>query len=346
MDRLIEEFRARNTKATLKDIVNITGLSLSAVSQALNPSSRTTIGLSEKSIERVRDVAKKINYRTHWGAISTRSNFLYNIAYLKLESDRERSISAFLPSFCKVANAKNFSVSILSVDKDTSALPTLFKNNRLDAIVVEGTNPLPTRLEADINGSNIPRVSINRKADFNAVYVDEYYSASEITNYLIERLYKDIVFLKPNTEEDIFEHHSISDRERGYLKAMKNAGLSTKVVAIDTDLRYNQRLDMSWLDFDNLPEAILAYDDDLANAVAKFFYRKGIHIPRDMSLASFGGGMGALSAWCPLTTMAIPHSEMGKKCFDMLFRIIEKDNKEKQKAIPYKSLLIIGESTK
>ncbi|MFI3291152.1 MAG: LacI family DNA-binding transcriptional regulator [Opitutales bacterium] len=345
MDRAIEEFRATGKKATLKDIANITGLSLSAVSQALNPSSKTTIGLSEVSIKKARQVAKKMNYRTHWGAVSIRSNFMYNLAFLKVEGKGEKAIhSPFLPSFTKTAGLKNFAVTMLSIDEDTKNLPSLFKNNRLDGIVVDASISLPTSLEAELNSSNIPRITINKKLEQNAIYVDEVHSASDITNYLIERQHKRILFLKPPEKDD--NHYSIADREKGYLKAMKEAGLTTEVVEVESSLDYNQRLDCSFLDFDNLPDAILAYDDNLANTIAKVFYRKNIRIPHQISLAGFNGNIGALSAWCPLSTMLMPHNEMGKIAFEMLFKLIEKDNKESQKAISLKSKLIIGESNK
>ena len=145
-------------------------------------------------------------------------------------------------------------------------------------------------------------------------------------------------------------HYSAVARIEGYRQAMAAAGLEPDVRTIQMKemLEVNQRIPDEWIFGDGkpLPDAVFAYDDDLANSIAKLLYRKNIRIPDQIGLAGYNGAYASLSAWRPLTTMRTPAYEMGYAALELALKIIEGSGQKEVPSVKFRPELVIGESTR
>ena len=66
------------------------------------------------------------------------------------------------------------------------------------------------------------------------------------------------------------------------------------------------------LDLEDRPTAIFAANDDMAAAVVSVAHRRGLDVPRDLSVVGFDDSSAATTVWPELTTVRQPTAEMGR----------------------------------
>jgi len=140
------------------------------------------------------------------------------------------------------------------------------------------------------------------------VRVDDRAAAKAMTAHLIELGHRRIGFIRMGKE-------LLAGRTRyeGYCDALAEAGIAieTQLVAqggynFDSGLVAAEQL----LALPDRPTAIFAGNDDMAVAVISLAHRKGIDIPRELSVAGFDDAPVAVKIWPTLTTIRQPVSAM------------------------------------
>lgn len=321
-------------RVTIKDIAKAAELSTAAVSQALRPQAKSNIKLHPATIQRVRDVARKLNYQPHAGARSIRSNRFNTIGYFSTKTGLyTNSPDGYLAGVHDVAEERGFRITLIRLplggDSLSDTIPTVFTERNLDALVIESYSELARQIYEQIQANRMPVVFINDRHDSNSVYVDDVRGAAELTRHLIDKGHRRIGFLQrriiggPPVSR---MHHSAADRVAGYRSAMRKAGLKSTVQAIRMQRAVGPDINLSAEDWEKIAsfDAVIAYDDDLANLVARAAYDRGLRIPDALAIASFNGDYASLCAWQRLTTVRIPAYQMGRKAAEMAFEMIDK----------------------
>ena len=77
------------------------------------------------------------------------------------------------------------------------------------------------------------------------------------------------------------------------------------------------------------PTAIFASNDDMAAAVVSVAHRRGLDVPRNLSVVGFDDTATATTVWPELTTIRQPISEMAEAALDLLIRKIRKRGTER-----------------
>lgn len=342
-------------RVTIKDIASAAGLSTAAVSQALRPQVQSNIKLSPDTIERVRKVARKLNYQPHAGARSIRSNRFQNIGYFAAKTGlRTNTPGGYLAGVHDVAEAMGYKITLVRLPVDAkdlgSVMPTVFTERNLDAIVIESYSELAQRIYDQIEANRMPIIFINDRHDANSVYVDDVSAATELTNHLLERGYRKICFLQRQVEGGprvSRMHHSAKDRVSGFRKAMRKAGRKPAIHTVTTKGVVGPDVELSDEDWQVIAshDAVIAYDDDLANLVGRTAYDRGVRIPDSLALAGFNGDYGSLCAWRRLTTMQIPSYEMGRKAGEMVIEMIGKGPETVLSSSKHRPTLVVGQTT-
>lgn len=341
-------------RITIRDIAKAAGLSTAAVSQALRPQPGSNIKLHEDTIERVRLIARQMNYQPHSGARSIRTNRFNTIGYFAAKSGLILSSPyGYLAGVHHVAETHGFRTFMIrlpqAVDEIDVGMPSVFQERNLDALIIESYNELAYQIYERIKATRLPVVFVNDRHETNSVYVDDEWGAGELTRYLLDKGYERIAFIQRHTEDGpAIEtmHHSALDREVGYRKAMREARRkavchtveTTGVVGLDVNLR-----DDDW-EFIATHDAVIAYDDDLANLIARAAYDRGVRIPDQLAIAGFNGDYAALSAWQRLTTMRIPSYEMGCKAAEMAIELVQSGAKTEIPSSVHRPELIVGQT--
>ncbi len=341
---------------TIKDVAREAGVSLGAVSQALNPNPDSTIKVGAATVLKVQTAARKVGFRPHAGARSVRSNKFHNIGFFVAKKGvYTRPPEGYLMGVSDAAQRRGYRIILVGMENGEGhyqeAVPSLLREKNLDALVVASYHHLSTLIHDELVDSGLPVVYVNDKHEQNATWLDDLAGGRIMTDYLLERGYRNIVFaLRTHSDNQPLEdmHYSALDRLEGYRQAMAAAGVEPDVRTIHMRemLEVNQRIPNEWLLGKPLPDAILAYDDDLANSIAKLLYRRNIRIPDQIGLAGYNGAYASFSSWLPLTTMRIPAYEMGYAALELALQIIEDSGQKEFPSIKFRPELVIGESTR
>lgn len=145
-------------------------------------------------------------------------------------------------------------------------------------------------------------------------------------------------------EADSATHGGPRDRLAGYFEALAEAGVDTRRVPIYETLNDEATtaagLDHLFAGADNAPTAVLAMSDKVALHALDWFRARGVSVPRDVSIVGFDGvPEGGVSA-PPLTTIAQPMVEMGRRA---VRAILEHDGAITRQVLPVE-LVVRGSS--
>ena len=148
-------------RATIKDIAQAAGLSTAAVSQALRPQPKSNIKLQQETIDKIKRIAGELNYQPHAGARSIRSNSFDTIGYFTAKTGLfTNSPTGYLAGVHDIAEAKGSRITLIrlpvSVDDISKAMPTVFSERNLDALVIESYNNLARQIYERVKAARLP----------------------------------------------------------------------------------------------------------------------------------------------------------------------------------------------
>jgi DNA-binding LacI/PurR family transcriptional regulator len=135
------------------------------------------------------------------------------------------------------------------------------------------------------------------------------------------------------------------DRIRGYFEVLAKAGVDTKQVPIfETDNDETTTASgMEYLFADGRrPTAILAMSDRMALAAIDWLAKRGIRVPDEVSITGFDGVPEGARSIPPLTTIAQPMLEMGRRAARM---ILDPKQEKTREVIPLQ-LLVRGSTAR
>jgi LacI family transcriptional regulator len=105
-------------------------------------------------------------------------------------------------------------------------------------------------------------------------------------------------------------------RRDGYIAALEEAGLPVRTELIfDGDMSYESGLRAAehLLSLERRPSAIFASNDDMAAAVISLAHRRGLDVPRDLSVAGFDDTPISVKIWPTLTTVQHPGARIASE---------------------------------
>lgn len=162
-------------------------------------------------------------------------------------------------------------------------------------------------------------------ADGLSVRIDDFEAARSMTRHLIGLGHREIGFVKGHPDQA-----ASAERFRGYCAALEEAGIARndRWIAVGY-FTYQAGLQAAEaiIGQDSRPTAIFASNDDMAAAVSAVAHRKGLDVPRDLSVAGFDDTPLAVTVYPELTTIRQPIAEMARKSVDMLNKAVRDQRK-------------------
>ncbi|HBK45003.1 MAG TPA: LacI family transcriptional regulator [Xanthomonadaceae bacterium] len=152
------------------------------------------------------------------------------------------------------------------------------------------------------------------------VRIDEFSAAREITEHLIAQGHRRIGYIKGRSDMTASEH-----RFEGFRAALDAAGIPLDRLLVQPgDYTYRSGLVAAekLLSRRTLPSAIFASNDDMAAAAVSVAHRRGLDVPRDLSVVGFDDSSSATTVWPELTTVRQPIATMADAAVDILLRSI------------------------
>lgn len=313
------------SKATLKELAIALGVSTSTVSKALSDSPE----ISEQTKIKIKEFAQLKNYKPNSIAKNLKNQRAYTIGVI-LPNILNPFFAKVFSGIEQYANAKGYNLitctSNESLKKEKQMLEML-DNGAIDGFILALAQE--TQKENNINHlkdvlrGGTPIVLFDRIANelkCDKVIVDDYDSALNATNYLLETGAKQIALCSTI--------HNLSVgklREKGYEDALLNKGIT-----IDTNLML---LTDNESDFDaslenvvlKKPDAIFALDEHAAVTAMKAVLKKGWKVPEDVALIGFADGLWSRRLTPSLSTVSQHAPEIGQKAAALLINRIEEE---------------------
>ena len=223
-----------------------------------------------------------------------------------------------------------------SLEKERRYLDVLI-SRRVDGVLISSAPGNDHHLDMLLH-HGIPVVLIDRtveEIDTDAVWGDTFTGALHLTSHLVEQGFRDIALVGgwPGVS-------SLEERQAGYLRAMKEAGLVSHVYPGRTSRQSGEEITEQLFRKNLLPQAIIAANNHVAVGVLLTLRRHGLRVPEDVALACFDDIEIAAQINPFLTVVAQPAYEMGTLAMDLLLeRMRGFDGPSRHCALPTKMIV-------
>ncbi len=313
-------------KASIQDIADRLGVSKALVSFVLNGKGKEK-RISEQMIRKVFDVAKELNYRPNQVAKWFRTGKTQTIGLIIADISN--------PFFGKLgreiereASRKDYKIIFCSSDENTEKFEEqleMLVKSQVDGFIIAPPQGSNAQIEA-LTKAKIPYVLIDRyfpEIDSNYVIINNYTASYNATKHLLDKGYRNIGFITVNDE--LITMHG---RTRGYLQAMRNTGIEPP-----GDYIYKLPFSHEKEDVCNAVKRLVSMEDHLEGILfssskiglmgLEVISELGLNVPDDLAVVSFDDPDFFKVCFSPVTAIAQPLEEMGRKAVQILIREIE-----------------------
>ena len=310
-------------RVTLADVARLAGLSTTAASMILT--GRPDTRLSADAHAKVHAAAASLGYRPNAAARALRTDKSRTIAFISDYVATTRFASGLIRGALAAAEEAKHVMLVLETggepEREIEAVEAAL-DRQVDGLIFAAMRAREVFVP-DI-AISIPVVMLNgTSARFPvSVLPDEYEGGRNAVRLLAEAgNSNDIVLLGHNAEEEagLFRSESIARRFAGIRDEMAARGLSfmAELSCWNWEPNHGYELTRAQL-LKQRPGAMLCLNDRLAFGAYQALAESGIVIPDDVALVSFDNDELASYLRPGLTTIALPHEEMGRKAVDLL----------------------------
>lgn len=300
---------------TLKDVARQAAVSVTTVSVVLN-GKRRGIRVPEATRDRVRRAAEELGYRPNQMARGLRQRTSQAVGFISDEVVTTPYAVSMLAAAQEEAARHGYLLFVINlgpvptVDAVRRALDSLVAH-QVDALVMarmyhQEIEPPP--------GLSATAVYLNARAtsgDFRSIVPDDRGAAREAVRTLLAHGHRRIAYLDDDSG-------SVASRlrSRGYLDALASYGVEPDPrlhvnvpPMVRGGVRGGELLD---LPHEVRPTAVFCYNDRTAMGLYRAARQRGVDIPGELSVIGFDDQEYIASELDPpLTTMRLPHAEMG-----------------------------------
>ncbi|MBK7821217.1 MAG: LacI family DNA-binding transcriptional regulator [Tessaracoccus sp.] len=312
-------------RARLKDVAAAAGLSSATVSLILN---ETSDRFPPATVARVRAAAESLGYTPNAAARSLRTNTTHTLGVLTDNILTTSSGYAMIQGMQDAAWERDFLMLFIDIDGEqvqrAKAIAEL-QARQVDGLLVGAMYHRP--IGTDSLPAAIPTVGFNAVVPGVACFVpDDLAAGREVTQLLIDHGHSRIVHLTEYPTDGLARDL----RVRGFRQALEAAGIEGGRVLSQTTDHPDSQSDAAELLTTELltgpepPTGIFAFNDLMAQGIYRAASTLGVRIPDDLSVVSIDNRQHVAEELRPgLTTLALPHYEIGKLSADRVLDALE-----------------------
>ena len=326
-------------RTSLKDLAKELGVSIATVSRAL----RSSPEIGKEMQQRVKDLAKKLNYRPNPFAQS-------------LRKEAPRVIGVVVPNLVThyyaavldgiESEARRAGYSVISANSHESFEDEAHAIDNFIGLHVEGIIACLAQTTTDYSHfeelaeMDIPLVFFGRTCltdRFSSVTANGDEAAQMATQHLIDTGSRRIAFIGGPNHLDM-----VRRRKHGYLEALRDNRLP-----IDRDLVACGSIDYQvalaaaerLLNSEKRPDAILAFNDIITFAAFTAIKNSGLRIPEDVALIGFTDDEHAAYVTPRMSAIEDQSYLMGVTACQLLLKAINGDTKVYKKIVPQQLII-------
>ena len=310
------------TRPTLKDVARRAGVSVTTASVVLSDK-RDGVRVTEATRERVQATAAELGYAPNIVARGLRQRRSTTIGFLSDEVTTTPFAVAMLAAAQEEASRHGYLLFVVQLDEGS---PPDVRRRAVDVLLQQQVAgviyaTMYHRIVTPPPGLPAEAVFLNAQADagdYVSIVPDDYHGAVAAVTALLEHGHRRIAFL-----DDATRPVASRLRLRGYVDALAAYGVEADPrLHIETDPFVRGGLEAGrFLDLpgDIRPTALFCYNDRQAMGAYRAARHRGLVIPRDLSVVGFDDQEYIASELDPgLTTMRLPHREMGRLAIQVL----------------------------
>jgi len=316
------------------------GLSKTTVSVILNDSA-AVLRVPLATRHRVREAALEMGYRPSWRAraLSGRRTNMIGVLYSPPMPVVVRgNYEGIMVGIADALQAKRYQMLFVPLGDDPAGWGSVLLDQRMDGCLVLSRlrDPLPALLDQ----GRLPAVLVNAQTDLPMpiVIADEYDASRQMMQHLLDLGHQRTAFFLGEQPP----HFSATERKRGYTDSMTAAGLLRQISVLECS---ESEFAGSFRADEHQPTALLVYAHRSAVKLLQLLWESGVPVPRHLSIATFSNAYPVEDVIPPLTTMALPTEEMGRRAAEMLLQQIESSGQAPARRLVLKETLIVRQST-
>jgi LacI family transcriptional regulator len=315
---------------TLKDVAQVAGVSPATVSLVLN--GHATGRVSADLVERVEEAAQKLNYRPNLVARSLRTQVSKTIGVISNDVATTPFAGAMLSGAQEVAWRNGWLLLLVNSNGDATmekaAARSLIQRN-VDGFIYAAMFHQEIQTPDYFNGQHAVLLDCtDSEKKLDSVVPDDYQGATSAVQYLVDQGHTHISYI--GTSEN-----TIAGQKRN--KAFKDV-LQANNIEFNPDFVVEGASANSMdgylgaqklLSLNARPTAIFCYTDRMAMGAYEAITEAGLSVPKDISVVGFDNQLNIADALRPpLTTVQLPHFEMGAWAVTRLLQVIDPENSE------------------
>ncbi len=309
----------------IRDVAEKAGVSVTTVSHVLNDTPHTRV--AEETRERVRDAARTLGYGPNRMAQALRTNRSGLIGLLSEEIATTPHAGRIILGAQDAAREHDLTLVIINTEREAVGAShrddvQALIDRQVDAILYATMYHRQVSLPPNLQG--MPAVlidSTDRAGIVPAVVPDEVGGAVAAVTHLVEAGHTRIGFL--NNDDDVPATHL---RFAGYRQVLQEHGIpfdESLVASSPSETLPGYALAREMLGRSDRPTALFCYNDRMAMGAYRAATELGLEIPRDLSIVGFDNQeLIAANLFPGLTTVALPHYEMGAWAVETLVHLL------------------------
>jgi LacI family transcriptional regulator len=323
-------------RVTLADVARMAGVSPTTASFVLSGRGQE-MRISRDVADRVLKTAEKVQYRPNILSVGLRTGTTRTIGFVSDTVATSRFAGELIKGALEAARERGVMLFIGETEGDPELERQLVQamyDRQVDGLILAA---MYTRVIALPKGlTSAPAVLLNalskRPSSLPSVLPDEAEAGRAAARVLLDAGHRDGIHLigaGPGKRDVPPGGLAAMERLEGIRTTLANAGVKVA----------SGRLCLAWEPQDGLeattallqnarPSALICFNDRLALGAYQALADFGLMVPTDVSVVSFDDD--AIASWVRpgLTTIAIPHYDLGRAAVDVLFDVIDRDHDE------------------
>lgn len=313
---------------TLKRLAQELNVSVSTVSKALNDNPE----ISQKTIDRVKELAKFYNYQPNKLALNLRKQQTKTIGVI-LPSSLNRFFAKVLFAIEKEATRNGYNIitciSNESLKKEIESINILI-NGSVDGFIVALSEE--TQIKEDIEHllqikrNGIPLVLFDRVSDHiecDKVIIDDYEAIKYATTELLNQGRGNVAYIS-----NIDDLHVGKLRKEGFIKAFEDLNIKVNkklMLTLDIDDNNQNKLESFFKSNEEI-DGVIAADNTSGIMANGLVQRLGKKVPEDISIIGFGDEQLSTLTFPQLAVINQNEENIGKRAFELIIERINNQN--------------------
>lgn len=313
-----------HTKVSIRDVAAEAGVSPTTVSHALNEVD--TARISEQTRQRVRETADRLGYRASRVARALRTQRTQLVGFLTDHVASSPNAGAMIVGAQQVLGVRDMTLLLLNsggTPEEEDRHGETLVQQQVDGVLIAPMFHRRVRIPSSI--SHLPIVVANGQSGEPgrpAVAPDEELGGFTAVKLLTDAGHRRIGFAQH--WDDLPATHG---RLAGYRRALAEAGIEFDpdyVALNETDVVGGYESTRRLLNLRTPPTAIFCFNDRTAMGTYRAVWEQGLSVPDDISIVGFDNHPSIADGLFPgLTSLELPHFEMGKRAAYKLLAILD-----------------------